>query len=347
MRPLLLKGHERSLTQVKYNREGDLIFTVAKDKEASIWFSFNGERLGTFIGHGGTIWSIDVDKETFLSATGSADFTAKLWRVETGETVFTFPLDTPVRRVEFNVANDKLLTVTDEVMGFKGSITIFKLNYDDIYNQDTTPVLVVHTKEGFERVTVAGWSYLDKYIIAGHRDGTISKIDAQTGELIDSVKVHDGLVTDLQFSEDRTYFITSSKDKISKILDVDTLKVLKVYETDAPLNSAAITPVKNFVVLGGGQEARDVTTTSANQGKFEARFFHKIFEDEIGRVKGHFGPLNYIAVHPKGTSYASGGEDGYVRVHEFEKSYYDFKYDVEKTAEATANSKLNASDDEE
>jgi len=26
----------------------------------------------------------------------------------------------------------------------------------------------------------------------------------------------------------------------------------------------------------------DVTTTSARQGKFEARFYHKIFEDEIG-----------------------------------------------------------------
>lgn len=27
------------------------------------------------------------------------------------------------------------------------------------------------------------------------------------------------------------------------------------------------------------------------------------------------GPLNTIAVHPKGKAFASGGEDGYVRVH--------------------------------
>ena len=40
------------------------------------------------------------------------------------------------------------------------------------------------------------------------------------------------------------------------------------------------------VVLGGGQEARDVTTTSARAGKFEAQFFHSIFKDELGRVKG-------------------------------------------------------------
>ena len=35
-----------------------------------------------------------------------------------------------------------------------------------------------------------------------------------------------------------------------------------------------------------------VTTTSIRQGKFEARFWHRVFEEEVGRVKGHFGPLN-------------------------------------------------------
>jgi translation initiation factor 3 subunit I len=32
-----------------------------------------------------------------------------------------------------------------------------------------------------------------------------------------------------------------------------------------------------------------------------------------------------IAVHPAGTSYASGGEDGYVRVHHFDESYFKAK----------------------
>jgi translation initiation factor 3 subunit I len=29
-----------------------------------------------------------------------------------------------------------------------------------------------------------------------------------------------------------------------------------------------------------------------------------------------------IAVHPAGTAYASGGEDGFVRVHHFDESYF-------------------------
>jgi translation initiation factor 3 subunit I len=154
----------------------------------------------------------------------------------------------------------------------------------------------------------------------------------QTGELLDSIEAHepDMMVTDLQWSPDRTYFATSSKDKTAKLIAVDDLNILKSYVADTPLNSAAITPVKDYVILGGGQAAMDVTTTSARQGKFEARFYHKIFEEEVGRVRGHFGPLNYVAVDPNGKSYASGGEDGYVRLHHFDKGYFDFEYEVER-----------------
>jgi translation initiation factor 3 subunit I len=85
-----------------------------------------------------------------------------------------------------------------------------------------------------------------------------------------------------------------------------------------------------------------VTTTSLRQGKFETRFWHKIFEEEVGRVKGHFGPINTyvirlqivgpgadhstsIAVHPAGTAYASGGEDGFIRLHHYDESYFRAK----------------------
>ena len=34
------------------------------------------------------------------------------------------------------------------------------------------------------------------------------------------------------------------------------------------------------------------------------------------QVKGHFGPINSVMFTPDGKGYASGGEDGYVRVHQ-------------------------------
>lgn len=81
-----------------------------------------------------------------------------------------------------------------------------------------------------------------------------------------------------------------------------------------------------------------VTTTSARQGHFEIKFWHRVFEEEVAHVKGGFGPCNTcvlfcfgihleggllilfrldrIAAHPLMKGYSIGGEDGYVRVHQ-------------------------------
>jgi hypothetical protein len=40
-----------------------LLFTASKDHVINAWFSSNGERLGTYNGHNGTIWTIACDCE--------------------------------------------------------------------------------------------------------------------------------------------------------------------------------------------------------------------------------------------------------------------------------------------
>lgn len=59
MRPILLKGHERSITCVKYNADGDLLFTAAKDTVPTLWMADTGERMGTYNGHLGAVWDLD------------------------------------------------------------------------------------------------------------------------------------------------------------------------------------------------------------------------------------------------------------------------------------------------
>ena len=105
-------------------------------------------------------------------------------------------------------------------------------------------------------------------------------------------------------------FISASKDTTARLFDVDSLECHKIYQTERPVNSASISPTQDHVswkietfgceenlgsnstgpktglrlsflfqvVLGGGQEAMDVTTTSTRIGKFDARFFHMVFE---------------------------------------------------------------------
>ena len=50
-----------------------------------------------------------------------------------------------------------------------------------------------------------------------------------------------------------TMFISASKDTTAKLWDMDQLENKKTYKTERPVNSAAISPNKDHVVLGGGQ----------------------------------------------------------------------------------------------
>lgn len=76
-KPIVLHGHERAITQIKYNREGDLILSCGKDQKPNVWFSVNGERLGTFNKHNGACWCIDIDWTSTKVFTGSGDMSAK------------------------------------------------------------------------------------------------------------------------------------------------------------------------------------------------------------------------------------------------------------------------------
>lgn len=327
MHPILLAGHERSLTQIKFNREGDLLFSASKDNLLCAWFWHNGERLGTYEGHQGAIWSVDITADSSLLISGSADNTARLWQVETGKLLHTWDFPTAVKWAVFSNDGKFALLTLERRMGYPGAIVIVEIKPLG-EEQNPEPITIMQPKDS--KALVGGWGPLDKFIIAGHEDGTISQWDWEEGLLLKTVNNHVKLITDMQFSEDHSYFVTASKDSTARLFDSKTLQLLKTYKPadKTPLNSAAILPAPvELVVVGGGQEAMDVTRTSQRAGKFESRFYNKIFEEEIGRVKGHFGPINTIAVHPSGNGYASGAEDGFIRLHQFDKGYQKFAED--------------------
>lgn len=161
------------------------------------------------------------------------------------------------------------------------------------------------------KATCLGFTIANQHLIAGFDTGLIVKYDVETGKEVARTKdIHSSRVNRLNFNRDKTLFVTASKDCTAKLVDPNNLEVVKVFKSTVPVNGAVISPSHPHVLIGGGQDAQTVTTTHAKQGKFETRFFHMVYSEEFGRVKGHFGPINAIAIHPYGKSYASGSEDG-------------------------------------
>jgi translation initiation factor 3 subunit I len=176
------------------------------------------------------------------------------------------------------------------------------------------------------KINTALWGNLNQTVITGDDAGVIRVWDVESGKALQSSVEHKKPIQSLQFNKDHTLFITASTDMTAKLFDAKTLKCLKTFSSDRPLNAASISPgVQNIhhVILGGGQEARNVTTTGRAAGHFEVDFHHTVYQTYLGQVKGHFGPVNCLSFSPDGRSFVSGSEDGYVRLHHFSNDYFN------------------------
>uniref|UniRef100_A0A0E0FHH5 Eukaryotic translation initiation factor 3 subunit I n=1 Tax=Oryza nivara TaxID=4536 RepID=A0A0E0FHH5_ORYNI len=285
MRPILMKGHERPLTFLRYNRDGDLLFSCAKDHTPNVWFADNGDRLGTYRGHNGAVWSCDVSRDSTRLITGSADQTAKLWDVQTGRELFTFRFDAPARSVEFAIGDGLAVITTDNFME----------NVPTAQSEES--LLVITGIKG--RINRAVWGPLNRTIITAGEDATIRIWDTETGQCLkesDKEQGHQKTITSLSKSADWSHFLTGSLDKSAKLWDTRTLTLIKTYVTERPVNAVDISPLLDHIL-----------------------------QEEIGGVKGHFGPINALAFNPDGRSFSSGGEDGYVRLHHFDSDYFNIK----------------------
>lgn len=322
MRPILLKGHERSITCVKYNYDGDLLFTASKDHVPSVWRAESGERLGTFNGHKGTIWDLDCNRLSTHLLTASADASAKLWSCETGECLRTYPHRGPVRGVAWAEGSQQFATISDPFVEHNAKISIY-----DVESETARLEIDLPKDNTNKRVnpTNVVWMPLNEHIMVTFDNGAIRLYDPTTGNEEDEIMAHEKKINRISFNLQKTLFITASADFTAKLFDTVDLKHHKTYKTDRPVNDAIISETKDHILLGGGQEAMAVTTTSGKVGKFETRFFYTVYEEEFGSVKGHFGPINALAINPNGLSFASGAEDGYIRLHFFDKSYLDMK----------------------
>jgi len=129
-------------------------------------------------------------------------------------------------------------------------------------------------------------------------------------------------VSDIQYDKYHILFATASKDGTAKLWDSRTVDPVKTYEVGRPLNACAISPLMDHIILGGGESAMEVTQTTATSEQFKVRFYHSIFTHELGSVLGHFGPVNSLDFNPDGRSFVSGSEDGFVRLHFMDESYF-------------------------
>ncbi|KTF73173.1 hypothetical protein cypCar_00039300, partial [Cyprinus carpio] len=206
-----------------------------------------------------------------------------------GKQLALLKTNSAVRMCGFDSSGNIIMFSTDKQMGYQCFLNYFDLR-DPQQIEDNQPYLSVPCNES--KITSAVWGPLGEFVIAGHENGEMNQYCAKSGEILKTTKEHTKQINDIQTSVDLTMLISASKDCTAKLFDFTNLEHIKTFKTErcylthhGPSEMFCVAQV----VMGGGQEVMEVTTTSTRIGKFEARFFHAAFEEEFGRVKGHFG----------------------------------------------------------
>ena len=132
-------GSERPVTDVKISRDDDLLFVSSKDGVITLRNCETGEKLGTYDGHKGAVFSICVDYVTKCLISGGGDSTIRLWEATSGKQLYKFsPNKNRVTSVDFNCGDKLFLGATPQQLGQESQIHIYKnpIYYDSIVDEN-------------------------------------------------------------------------------------------------------------------------------------------------------------------------------------------------------------------
>lgn len=322
-----LNGHSRPVKMVRYNFDGDMFFTCSDDKQIIAWSNEGAEKLGIYEGKG-ACKSLAVSRHTEYIVGGYAIEGVAIFEAQTGELIYEFKPTEPGAKcnyVEFNYGDTELLVLQNDSDG-KSHVYIYDFN--KLLNKESKAKKVFNFKD--HDITQASYGYLNENLYVSTNLGEIMIYNLASEEKTVTAKVHPGFqIFSFSFSKDFSMLASWAKDGKWNLLHPETLEILKIYDKKAPWRCASFSPLFNpetgdkyHILIGGGQDARDVTQTAENEGSFETRLYNIIYEEEMAQIKGHFGPVHSIQISPDGKSFVTVSEDGTVRLQRFPLEYY-------------------------
>ncbi|KAJ3070405.1 hypothetical protein HDU98_006589 [Podochytrium sp. JEL0797] len=238
-------------------------------------------------GHKGAVWATRITPNASLSVTGSADFTAKVWDNITGQPIVSFEHAHIVKTVDISDDGRYVLTGGNEKK--------LKL-FDQRSPTATTPVRLL---EGLTHDVKT--SLLDvTHGLVFNGDGKELRVwDLRKSAQVSS-RIFEDEVTDLRFSWDRKYILCTAGKRVF-FYNAITASLEKQFDTTVDASCSALHPQELRFVVGGTSDLW-VREYDFNTGQ------------ELEVYKGHHGPVHCCSFSPDGQLYATGSEDGTIRL---------------------------------
>lgn len=277
--PLSCVGHTRPVLQLAYSGvtpDGIFLASASKDGKPMIRSGETGDWIGTFDGHDGAVWSVDISKNGLCVLTGSADFSAKMFDAATGKELTTLKHPHIVKAVALSEDTNNAVTACGDK----------RIRLWDLRAKDEGRVIGAHDTIIHRALFCADGSHVltsdDSGVIKCFKDGNeISSIECKQP------------VKDLSLLPNGQV-LASCGDSI-KWLDPAGTRVEHSESVSTPVNTAAFHPSEDYLVWGG----EDQTVYLCNQDA--------VTQDSLSK---HFGAVHCVRFSPDGQSFASCSEDG-------------------------------------
>lgn len=294
--PLICSGHSRPVPDLSYSPitdDGFFLASACLDGKAMIRNGQTGDWIGTFLGHKGAVWSAHINSTATQVATGSADYTAKLWNALTGDEVHTFTHSKIVKSANFSPDGQKLATGCQDKI-----IRIF-----DLAKLDAECVKLEGHTQSIKSALFTNQPHL---LVSVAQDSTLRVWDLRTSE---AVKTHTlpQSINGIEISLDNTHIASASGKQVS-FWNAQTFELEKSLTLNVEVNSVSISPKGENFVTGGTD--------------FWVRLHDMKDGKELEVHKGHHGPVHCVKYAPDGATFASGSEDGTIRILQSESKSY-------------------------
>jgi uncharacterized caspase-like protein len=239
------------------------------------------------VGHTAEIRAIAISADGQLLASGSADQTARLWNVQTGELLHLFHGHT-------NLVTAVAFSPTEPILATGSGDNTIKL-WD--YNTGS----LLGTLSGHSGWVLAiAFSPNSKCLVSGSADGSIKIWDIETQRETGSLQGHLGWVNAVAITPNGDRVVSGSHDKTIKLWQLETRQLLKTLSGHTDRVSAITLNTNGETLLSSSLDGT-VKLWQLEQGKLLRTF------------SGHLGE-SAIAFSPNGKLLASGGSTGTIKL---------------------------------
>jgi len=316
-RTIICPGHSRAVPDLAFSLvHEDEYFLISSclDGKPMLRDGKTGDWIGTFAGHKGAVLCARLNATLTRAITASADYTARLWDAGSGDEIVSLEHKQIVKAALFDRSGLMVFTGGNEKL-----LRIFDLNrYDSPSFRDAQTQSITHLV-----------SPPDPNLIMSIAPEKCVRIwDKRTLHCVKTLPVAADM-TSLSLSMDDAILCgTSAKDVV--FWDAHTLEFIRTFKFGRDLSCVSINPSRNRFITTGSNEVW-------------VREYDYQTGDELACHKGHHGTVRCLAFDPFGQAYASGSDDGTIRIHPTSTSLPIPSCSASSVSASSASSSVSAS----